>query len=63
MQGPAILWSQKNLTPVTLCQGGVLTILPIIAHHQGFDAQEGLTITLKNMKDGKLACNKHCFTS
>jgi len=46
---------QKNLTPVIFCQGGVLTILPIIAHHQGFDAQEGLVITLKNMKDGKLA--------
>jgi ABC-type nitrate/sulfonate/bicarbonate transport system substrate-binding protein len=46
---------QKNLTPVILCQGGVLTILPIIAHQQGFDAQERLTITLKNMKDGKLA--------
>jgi len=46
---------QKNLTPVTLCQGGVLTILPLIAHQQGFDAQEGLAITLKNMKDGKLA--------
>ena len=46
---------KKSPTPVTLCQGGVLTILPIIAHQQGFDAQEGLTITLKNMKDGKLA--------
>ena len=46
---------KKSPTPVTLCQGGVLTILPIIAHQQGFDAQEGLAITLKNMKDGKLA--------
>jgi NitT/TauT family transport system substrate-binding protein len=46
---------QKNLTPVTLCQGGVLTILPLIAQQRGFDAKEGLAITLKNKKDGKLA--------
>ncbi len=46
---------QINLTPVTLCQGGTLTILPVIAQQQGFDAKEGLSITLNNKKDGKLA--------
>ena len=46
---------QKTVTPVTLCQGGVLTILPIIAQQRGFDAQEGLAIKLENKKDGKLA--------
>jgi NitT/TauT family transport system substrate-binding protein len=46
---------QKNVTPVTLCQGGVLTILPLIAQQRGFDAQEGLAIVIVNKKDGKLA--------
>ncbi len=46
---------QKNLAPVTLCQGGVLTILPLLAQQQGFDKQEGLAITLNLKKDGKLA--------
>jgi NitT/TauT family transport system substrate-binding protein len=46
---------RQNLTPVTLCQGGTLTILPLIAQQRGFDAQEGLTITLNHQKDGKLA--------
>ncbi|MCK9419057.1 MAG: ABC transporter substrate-binding protein [Nitrospirae bacterium] len=46
---------QNNVTPVTLCQGGMLTILPLIARQQGFDAKEGLAITLINKKDGKLS--------
>lgn len=46
---------QKNLIPVTLCQGGALTILPLLAQQQGFDAPEGLAITLKPKRDGKLA--------
>jgi NitT/TauT family transport system substrate-binding protein len=46
---------QKNLTPVTLCQGGTLTILPLIAQQKGFDAEEGLKITINHKKDGKLA--------
>ncbi len=46
---------QNSPTPVTLCQGGVLTILPIIAQQKGFDTDEGLAITLTHKKDGKLA--------
>ncbi len=41
--------------PVTLCHGSVTDILPRIALEQGYFAEEGLTLTLKDMSDGKLA--------
>lgn len=40
---------------VTLCHGSVTDILPRIALDQGYFADEGLYVTLKDMSDGKLA--------
>ncbi len=42
---------------VTLCHGSVTNILPRIALDQGYFADEGLTVTIKEMSDGKLAFN------
>jgi NitT/TauT family transport system substrate-binding protein len=39
----------------TICHGSVTNILPRIALEQGYFAAEGLTVTVKDMSDGKLA--------
>jgi NitT/TauT family transport system substrate-binding protein len=40
---------------VTICHGSVTDILPRIALDQGYFADEGLSVTIKDMSDGKLA--------
>ncbi len=40
---------------VTICHGSVTDILPRIALDQGYFAEEGLTVTLKDMSDGRQA--------
>jgi NitT/TauT family transport system substrate-binding protein len=40
---------------LTICQGGILTVLPIIAQEKGFFAAEGLDVTVNLIGDGKAA--------
>lgn len=40
---------------VTICHGSVTDILPRIALEQGYFAEEGVTVTVKDMSDGKLS--------
>ena len=40
---------------VTLCHGSVTNILPRIALEQGYFKQEGLSVVIREMSDGKLA--------
>lgn len=40
---------------ITLCHGSVTDILPRIAFEQGYFADEGLTVTVKDLSDGKQA--------
>ncbi|OGR07980.1 MAG: hypothetical protein A2511_06690 [Deltaproteobacteria bacterium RIFOXYD12_FULL_50_9] len=46
---------QQRPKAITICHGSVTDILPRIALEQGFFNLEGLTVTLKDMSDGKLA--------
>jgi len=47
--------SKAEPVAVTFCHGSVTDILPRIALDQGYFTDEGLTVTLKDMSDGKLA--------
>ena len=47
--------STGEVQAVTLCHGSVTDILPRIALEQGYFMQEGLSVTIKEMSDGKLA--------
>lgn len=40
---------------VTICHGSIIDILPRIALEQGYFSEEGLTVTLKDLSDGKQA--------
>jgi NitT/TauT family transport system substrate-binding protein len=43
------------LTPFTICQGGILNLLPQVAQESGFFAAEGLAVTINPLGDGKTA--------
>jgi len=43
------------LQSLTICQGGILAVLPIIAREKGFFAAEGLEVTVNIIGDGKAA--------
>jgi len=47
--------SKATPAAITFCHGSVTDILPRIALDQGYFVAEGLTVTLKDMNDGKLA--------
>lgn len=47
--------SKAQLAAVTICHGSVTDILPRIAFERGYFADEGLTVTLNDMRDGRLA--------
>ncbi|HEY6007183.1 MAG TPA: ABC transporter substrate-binding protein [Geobacteraceae bacterium] len=40
---------------VTICQGGILTVLPVVAREKGLFAAEGLDVDLTTCGDGKFA--------
>lgn len=44
-----------KLEKVTICQGGVLAILPLVTQGQGYFGKAGLTASIINKGDGKLA--------
>ena len=52
---PASQGKQAASAAVTICHGGITDILPRIALEQGYFAEEGLTVTLKDLSDGKQA--------
>jgi NitT/TauT family transport system substrate-binding protein len=47
--------SSRESQSVTLCHGSVTDLLPRIALEQGYFKQEGLSVTIREMSDGKLA--------
>ena len=47
--------SKAQPAAVTICHGSVTDILPRIALERGYFADEGLTVTLNDMSDGRLA--------
>ncbi|MBI5559234.1 MAG: ABC transporter substrate-binding protein [Deltaproteobacteria bacterium] len=46
---------QATPLAVTICHGSVADILPHIALERGYFSEEGLTVTLKDLSNGKLA--------
>lgn len=52
---PETAAAPKQTEKVTICQGGVMAILPLIAQGQGFFDKSGVAVQLINKKDGKLA--------
>jgi NitT/TauT family transport system substrate-binding protein len=52
---PASPGQQATPLAVTICHGSVTDILPRIALEQGYFSEEGLTVTLKDLSDGKQA--------
>ncbi|OGR06227.1 MAG: hypothetical protein A2520_09630 [Deltaproteobacteria bacterium RIFOXYD12_FULL_53_23] len=53
-EDPAAPKPQPALGALTFCHGGITNILPLIALKQGYFAEEGLSVTLKDL-DGRQA--------